>query len=108
MGILDLAGIDSGLWDRWLGLARILKLCHHLGKMLKLAAILEMTSVSHSSCDHILWMLANNGGKMERSRLRESTDMRYALQNPILEELARDGKIKITIGEHGELISQRE
>jgi len=31
--------------------------------------------------------------------------MRYALLNPILEELAREGRIKITVGKHGELIS---
>jgi hypothetical protein len=32
---------------------------------------------------------------MARGRLRRHTGMRYALLNPILEELARDGKIKI-------------
>jgi hypothetical protein len=31
---------------------------------------------------------------MARSRLRRHAGMRYALLNPILEELARDGKIK--------------
>jgi len=33
--------------------------------------------------DRILWILANNGGKMERSRLRACTEMRYALLTPI-------------------------
>jgi hypothetical protein len=42
---------------------------------------------------------------MERSRLRARTGMRYALLNPILEELAREGKIKMIIDKHGELIS---
>jgi hypothetical protein len=35
---------------------------------------------------------------MERSRLRRHTGMRYALLDPILEELARDGKIRISEG----------
>ena len=42
---------------------------------------------------------------MERSRLRASTGMRYALLNPILEELAKEGKIRITSGKHEDLIS---
>jgi hypothetical protein len=57
-----------------------------------------MTSLSQSPRDHILWILANNGGKMERSRLRERTGMRYALLNFILEELAKDGRIKVMVG----------
>ena len=64
-----------------------------------------MTSSSHSPRDRILWILTGNGGKMERSRLRARTGMRYALLNPILEELAREGRIKMTVGKHGELIS---
>ena len=64
-----------------------------------------MTSFSQSPRDRILWILANNGGKMERSRLRARTDLRYALLNPILEELSREGKIKMTAGKPGELIS---
>ena len=54
-----------------------------------------MTSFSQSPRDRILWILANNGGKMERSRLRAATGMRYALLNPILEELVKEGRIKI-------------
>ena len=59
-----------------------------------------MTSFSQSLRDRILWILVNNGGKMERSRLRASTRMRYALLNPILEELVREGRIRIS----GEMI----
>jgi hypothetical protein len=33
---------------------------------------------------------------MERSRLRARTGLRYALLNPILEELIRNGRIKIS------------
>jgi hypothetical protein len=42
---------------------------------------------------------------MERSRLRASAGMRYAFLNPILEELVREGRIKITVGMQGDLIS---
>jgi hypothetical protein len=49
--------------------------------------------------------LANNVGKMERSRLRSRTGMRYSLLNPLLEELAREGRVKMTIGKRGDLIS---
>jgi hypothetical protein len=35
---------------------------------------------------------------MERSRLRRHTGMRYALLNHILEELAREGRIRISDG----------
>jgi len=31
--------------------------------------------------------------------------MRYALLNPILEELAREGRINITAGKRGDMIS---
>jgi len=46
-------------------------------------------------------ILANNGGKMERSRLRAATGMRYALLKPILEELVKEGRIKRTVGKPG-------
>ena len=67
-----------------------------------------MTSLSQSPRDRILWILTNNGGKMERSRLRASTRMRYALLNPILNELAKEGRIKIIAGRHEDLISLKE
>jgi len=48
-----------------------------------------------------LWILANSGGKMERSRLRRCVGMGYADLDPILEELAREGRIRIS----GEMIA---
>jgi predicted transcriptional regulator len=54
----------------------------------------KMTSLSQSPRDRILWILSNNGSKMERSRLRAATGMRYALLNPILDELVKEGRIK--------------
>jgi hypothetical protein len=39
-----------------------------------------------------------HGGQMARSRLRRDTGMRYALLDPIFEELARDGRIRIEEG----------
>jgi predicted transcriptional regulator len=64
-----------------------------------------MTSFSHSPRDRILWILTNNGGKMERSRLRAATGMIYALLNPILEELVKEGRIKMTADKNGDWIS---
>ena len=60
-----------------------------------------MTSFSHSPRDRVLWILANNGGKMERSRLRARMAMRYALLNPVLDELMKDGRISIS----GEMVT---
>jgi hypothetical protein len=59
-------------------------------------AVLKMTSLSQSPRDRVLWILANNGNTMERSRLRASVGMRYALLNLILEELVKEGRIKIS------------
>ena len=67
--------------------------------------IMEMTTLSQSPRDRILWLLANHAGKMERSRLRRRMGMRYAVLNPILDELAREGRIRITPGKHEDLIS---
>jgi hypothetical protein len=41
---------------------------------------------------------------MEQSRLRTFTGMRYALLIPILEELVRKGKIKMTLGKDGDIV----
>jgi hypothetical protein len=54
-----------------------------------------MTGPLQSQSDRILWMLSESGGKMERGRLRRHMEMRYALLDPILEELARDGKLRM-------------
>ena len=59
-----------------------------------------MTS-PQSPRDRILWILSNRGGKMERSRLRRCAGIKLANLNPILGELAREGRIRIT----GETIS---
>jgi len=56
---------------------------------------------SPSPRDRVLWMLSNSGGKMERSRLRRCAGMRYALLDPILVELASEGKIRIS----GEMVT---
>ena len=56
---------------------------------------------SQSPRDRVLWMLSNSGGKMERSRLRRCAGMRYALLDPILVELASEGKIRIS----GEMVT---
>jgi hypothetical protein len=56
---------------------------------------------SQSPRDRILWILSNSGGKMDRSRLRSCTGMRYAMLDPLHRELAEEGKVRIT----GEVIS---
>jgi predicted transcriptional regulator len=63
-----------------------------------------MTSLSQSPRDRVLWILAAHGGKMERSRLKRCTGMRYALLNPILEELVQEGRIKMTLGKDGDMV----
>jgi hypothetical protein len=67
-----------------------------------------MTSLSQSPRDRILWILTNNGDRMERSRLRTCTVMRYALLNPILEEMAKESRIKVAVGKQRDLISLKD
>ena len=69
----------------------------------ELVAVLEMTRPSQSPRDRILWILATRGRKMERSRLRRCIGMRYADLDPILLDLARDGRIRIS--DEGNIIS---
>lgn len=61
-----------------------------------MVAILEMTGPFQSPRDRVLWILAHHGGKMKRSRLRAATKMREAYLNPILGELEREGRIRIS------------
>ena len=49
--------------------------------------------------------MARRSSGMERSRLRRCAGMRYALLNPILEELSREGRIKISIRKYGDIVS---
>ncbi len=51
--------------------------------------------------DRIFWILANSGGKMDRSKLRRYTGMKLADLNLILGELAREGRVRIS----GEMVS---
>jgi hypothetical protein len=45
-----------------------------------------------------LWILANNGGKMKRSRLRYCNRDAICITEPYPWELVREGKIKVIIG----------
>ena len=54
-----------------------------------------MTDLPQSARDRVLWILANHDGKMDRSSLRRCALMRYAFLDPILAELAREGRIRI-------------
>jgi hypothetical protein len=57
-----------------------------------------MTSPSQSPHDRVLWILADNDGNMERSRLRRCEGVRYAVLDPLLAELVREGRIRIEDG----------
>jgi hypothetical protein len=65
-----------------------------------------MTSLSQSPRDRILWILAAHGGKMERSRLKRCMGVEKAYLDPILEDMAKEGGIKVTSDKHGDLISR--
>ncbi len=54
-----------------------------------------MKDASQSPRDKILWTLNNNGRRMKRSELRRRTGLRIQEMNPILEELEKEGKIRI-------------
>jgi hypothetical protein len=60
-----------------------------------------LLALSQSPRDRVLWILTNNDDRMERSRLRICTGMGYALLNPILEKLIKEGRIKIS----GEIVA---
>jgi hypothetical protein len=68
-------------------------------------AIPEMTTLSHSPRDRILWVLAAHGGKMERSRLRRCMGVEKAYLDPILEDMAKEGRIRLTADKHGNMVS---
>ena len=68
-----------------------------------------MTSLLVQSMrDRVLWMLADSDGKMERSSLRRRVGWKYSILDPVLEQLEKEGKIKITIGKHGGILSLRK
>lgn len=70
----------------------------HAQKILGVAALV---GASQYPRDRVLWILLENGGKLERSRLRSKTTIRYSRLNPILDELVKEGRIRIT----GEIVT---
>ena len=64
-----------------------------------------MINCSQSPRDRILWILAHSGGQIERYKLRRRMGMRYTLINPILEDLVREGKIRLTLEKDGYMVS---
>jgi len=50
-------------------------------------------------------ILANNGEKMEQGRYRACTGMRYDFLNPLLDKLAGEDRIKVTLGKDGDIVS---
>jgi len=68
-----------------------------------------MTSLLVQSMrDRVLWMLADSNCKMERSSLRRRVGWKYSILDPVLEQLEKVGKIKITIEKHGGILSLRK
>jgi hypothetical protein len=63
-----------------------------------------MTSLSQSPRDRILWILAAHGRKMERSRLRRCMGVEKAYLDTILEDMAKEGKIRVTVDKHGNMV----
>ena len=61
--------------------------------------------MTQSPRDRVLWILNERGGKMTRNRLRVVTGLRYEDLNPILDELVREGRVKITKDKDRDLIS---
>ena len=59
------------------------------------------SEMSQSSRDKVLWILSNSDGKMKRSDLRRRVSMRLADLEPILEELAKEGRIRTS----GDMVS---
>jgi hypothetical protein len=71
--------------------------------------ILEMTSLLVQSMhDRVLWLLENHGGRMERASLRRKIGWRYAILDPIFDELEKEGKIEVTLGQKSGMIFLRE
>jgi hypothetical protein len=46
-------------------------------------------------------MLADSDGKMERSSLRRRVGWKYSILDLVLEELEKEGRIKIAVGKQG-------
>ena len=60
-----------------------------------------MTTSPQPPRDRVLWILTNSDGKMDKSRLRKCAGIKLADLNPILGELAWEGRVRIS----GEVIS---
>jgi len=63
--------------------------------------VATLVASSQSPRDRVLWILSESGGKLERSRLRSKAAMRYAQLNAILDQLVKEGRIRIS----GEIIT---
>ena len=64
--------------------------------LVEILVVAALVGSSQYPRDRILWILTEHGGKMERSRLRSKAAMRYAQLNPILVELVKEGRIRIS------------
>jgi len=60
-----------------------------------------------STHDRVLWELASHG-KITKGILRQRIGLKHGDLDIILADLEREGRIRKTIGKHGELISLRD
>ena len=60
--------------------------------------------------ERVLKLLKANNGEMIRNNLRDRLQVRLAILDPLLDELEKEGKVKLTLGRKGGticLISKR-
>ena len=56
----------------------------------------------------VLSLLDLNGGEMPRRWIRDRLPLVYRLLDPVLDDLEKEGKIKITLGEKGGIVSLKK
>ncbi len=61
----------------------------------RLVTILAQIDPSLNPRDRILCVLSEGGGKMTRSTLRRRVALSHGLLNPVLEELEKEGRIRM-------------
>jgi hypothetical protein len=61
-----------------------------------------------SNCDRILSLLEAHGGEKQRRQIRDRLHLVYRDLDPLLDELEKQGLVKIELGEKGGSISLRK
>ena len=58
--------------------------------------------------ERVLRLLKANNGEMIRNRIRDRLQVRLAILDPLLDELEQQGKVKLTLGQKGGLVTLQE